>query len=122
MNKRGTMLYPEEDSRYIHFTPEQLQALADLYKAGRSLRWLGRRYGIDASTVQRRLVGMGVVIRDSGFGESHKVVTDDVLAVAHRFRDAGAGWRAIHWATGVKPDSIMGVMRRQRTKSAPRRN
>ena len=115
-NKRGTMLYPEEDSRYIEFTPEQLQALADLYRAGKSLRWLGRRYGIDASTVQRRLVAMGVEMRSSGFCDSHKVATDEVLAVAHRLRDAGAGWRVIHWAAGVKPDTIMGVMRRRRAR------
>lgn len=118
MNNRGTMFEPEEDSRYIQFTPEQLQALADMYRDGWSTRKLAKRYGINPCTVQRRLVALGVTLRPSGFSDYHKVATDEVIAVAHRLRDAGAGWRVIHWATGVKPDTIMGVMRRQRARQA----
>lgn len=114
MNRRGTMLYPEENARYIEFKPEQLQALADLYRAGRSTRWLEKRYGISACTVRRRLVAMGVTMRGRG---QNNVVTDDVLAVAHRLRADGAGWRVVNWATSVMPDSIMNAMRRRRKRA-----
>lgn len=115
MNKRGTMLDPEEDARYIPFTPEQLQALVDLYRAGHSTRKLAARYGISACTVRRRLESLGVTLR--GRGQAN-VVTDRVLVIASHMRTIGAGWRVIHWATGVQPDSIMNAMRRRRARAA----
>lgn len=111
MNKRGTMLEPEFDARFIPFTDEQLQRLADLYRNGWSTRKLGARYGISACTVRRRLLAMGVTLR--GQGKWH-VVTDQVMAIARHMREVGAGWRVVHWATGVAPDSIMNAMRRER--------
>lgn len=114
MNKRGTMLYPEEDARYIEFTPEQLQALADLYRAGHSTRKLASRYGISACTVRRRLLSMGVAIR----GRGRLKVTDQVISVALHLLEGGAGWRVVSWATSVQADSIMNAMRRQRTRSS----
>lgn len=115
MNKRGTMLYPEDDARYIPFTPEQLQALADMYLGGKSIRWLAGRYGISQRTVRARLVTLGVELREAG---KNHVVTDQVLAVARHMLTVGAGWRAVTWATGVQADSIMNAMRRQRQRAA----
>lgn len=114
MNKRGTMLDPEEDARYIEFTPEQLQALADLYRAGWSTRKLAARYGISACTVRRRLLAMGVEIRARGGLK----VTDQVISVARHLLASGAGWRVVSWATSVQADSIMNAMRRQRNRAA----
>lgn len=111
MNSRGTMLDPEDDARYIQFTPEQLQALADFYKAGRSTRSLARRYGISAWTVRRRLIAMGVTMR----GKKHNyLVTDQVIETAMRMRGEGRRWSDIVSATGVKSDSIMCAMRRSK--------
>lgn len=112
MNKRATMLYPEEDARYIPFTPEQLQALADLYRAGWSTYKLSRRYGISPTTVARRLEAMGVELRSSG----NRVVTTDVVEMAHRMRREGEAWRSIVKVTGVRERSIMRAMRSQREK------
>jgi len=110
MTKRGTMVYPEEDARYIQFTPEQLQALAEMYNAGRSTRTLAARYGVSPCTVRRRLVSMGVPLR----GRGGLLVTEQVLAVARHMLSNGARWYAVSWATGVKALSIQGAMRRQR--------
>jgi hypothetical protein len=115
MNKRGTMLDPEYDARYIVFTDAQLQALIDLYALGWSTRKLGKRYGISACTVRRRLVSLGVDLRGQG---QNNVVTDQVLGVTRHMLARGAPWRAINWATGVAPDSIMNAMRRKRKRSA----
>lgn len=115
MNKRGTMLDPQEDARYIPFTPEQLQALVDLYRAGHSTRKLAARYGISACTVRRRLESLGVTLR--GRGQAN-VVTDRVLVIAQHMRTIGAGWRVITWATGVRTDSIMTALRRRRARTA----
>lgn len=111
MNKRGTMLYPEEDRRYIQFTEEQLKRLADLYLSGHSTLKLGAMYGISACTVSRRLASMGVQVREQG---KWRRVTDDVLAVAVALRDSGAPWRVVGWATGVCHSSIMSAMLRER--------
>lgn len=113
MNKRGTMLYPEEDNRYIPFTPEQLQALADMYRAGQSTRSLSRRYGISPTTVQRRLQSMGVELR--GLGKP-VVVTDEVLDAANRMRSIGTPWKSVEAATGVKSVAIRSAIRRKRSK------
>lgn len=111
MNNRGTMLDPEYDARYIQFTPEQLQTLADFYKAGRSTRSLARRYGISAWTVRRRLIAMGVTMR----GKRHNhIVTDQVIETALKMRSEGERWKSIVSATGVKSDSIMYAIRRRR--------
>lgn len=114
MNKRGTMIDPEEDSRYIQFTSEQLQALVDMYLSGKSIRWLAGRYGISQRTVRARLVTLGAEVREAG---KNHVVTDQVLGVARHMRERGAGWRVINWATGVAPDSIMNAMRRKRKRT-----
>lgn len=111
MNKPGTMLYPEEDSRYIEFTPEQLQALADLYRAGQSTHKLAKRYGISPTTVGRRLVAMGVELRPL---RGNRIATDQVLDTARRMRQDGLAWRAVVKATGVRDQSIMAAMRRAR--------
>lgn len=111
-NKRDTMLYPEEDARYIEFTPEQLRALADLYLAGWSTYKLSRRYGISPTTVARRLEAMGIGLRSSG----NRVVTADVVETAHRMRQEGKPWRSIVKVTGVRERSIMRAIRSQREK------
>lgn len=116
MNNRGTMIDPEYDRRYIEFTPEQLQALADMYRDGKSTRALGRRYGISPTTVSRRLESMGVELR--GRGKNH-VSTDRVLETARRMRSEGHGWKAVSAATGVLASSIMGAIRRERRRSTP---
>lgn len=114
MNKRGTMLDPEEDARYIVFTDLQLQALVDLYvKEKWSTRRLAKRYGVSACTVRRRLMALGVDLRGRG---QNNVVTAQVLAMSGHMRERGAGWRVINWATGVAPDSIMNAMRRKRKR------
>jgi len=113
MNKRGTMLDPEEDARYIVFTVEQLQRLVELYREGWSTRKLAKRYGISACTVRRRLMALSVDLRGRG---QNNVVTPLVLGVARYMRERGAGWRVINWATGVAPDSIMNAMRRKRKR------
>lgn len=115
MNKSGTMLYPEEDNRYIPFTPEQLQALADLYKAGWSTHKLAKRYGISPTTVGRRLAVMGVQLRPL---RGSRVATDQVLETARRMRQDGLAWRAVTKATGVRGQSIMAAMRRQQARQA----
>ena len=110
MNKRGTMVYPEEDARYITFTPEQLQALADMYTAGQSTRKLAARYGISPCTVRRRLIAMGVTLR----GKGGLIVTEQVIAIARHMLSNGARWYAVSWATSIKAETIMGAIRRQR--------
>jgi helix-turn-helix, Psq domain. len=116
MNKRGTMIDPEEDSRYIQFTPEQLQALADLYvKEGWSTRKLSRRYGVSACTVRRRLLSLGVTLRNVG---QNNVVTPKVIETARRMLAQKKRWRAVAEATGVRADSIMCAMRRERQRKA----
>lgn len=112
MNKRGTMLYPEEDARYIAFTPDQLQAMADLYREGWSTYRLSRSYGISPTTVARRLESLGIELRSSG----NRVVTIEVVETAHRMRKEGKAWRSIVKATGVRERSIMRAMRSQRAK------
>ncbi len=102
----------EEDARYIEFTPEQLQALADLYREGWSTYRLAKRYGISPTTVARRLEALGVELRSSG----NRVVTADVLEAARRMRQEGKAWRSIVKVTGVRERSIMRAMRSQREK------
>lgn len=114
MNKRGTMIDPEYDNRYIEFTQEQLLALKDMYLAGQSTRKLSKRYGISPTTVQRRLQAMGVVLRDI---TRNYLVTDSVLETANRMRSAGARWKHVEAATGVKPQAIMGAIRRNRKRA-----
>lgn len=113
MNKRGTMIDPEYDNRYIEFTQEQLLALKDMYLAGQSTRKLSKRYGISPTTVQRRLQAMGVELRDI---TRNYLVTDSVLETANRMRNAGARWKHVEAATGVKPQAIMGAIRRNRKR------
>lgn len=115
MTNRGIMLDPEYDRRYIPFTDEQLWRMIELYYEGWSTRNLAGRYGISPCTVRRRLLKLGVKLR--GTGKSH-VVTEQVLATAHRMRAEGTGWRAIVAATGVHADSIMNAMRRERARAA----
>lgn len=107
MNNRGTMLDPEEDARYIMFTPEQLQALADLYRAGWSTYRLAKRYGISPTTVTKRLVAMGVEIRSIG----NRKVTPEVAHTARRMRKDGRPWREVEKVTGVHQRSIMRALR-----------
>lgn len=114
MNKRGTMLDPEEDARYIPFTPSQLQTLTDLYRAGWSTYRLSKRYGISPTTVARRLQALGVELRSSG----NRVVSSQVLETAHRMRADGKAWRSIVKVTGVRERSIMRAMRSQRSKAS----
>lgn len=102
----------EQDARYIPFTPAQLQALADLYRAGWSTYRLSKRYGISPTTVARRLEALGVELRSSG----NRVVSSHVLETAHRMRADGKAWRSIVKATGVRDRSIMRAMRSQRDK------
>lgn len=113
INDRGKMIDPECDRRYIPFTYEQLQRLREMYREGWSTRKLAGRYGVSPCTVRRRLLKLGVKLR--GTGKNH-VVTDFVLATAHRMRNEGRGWRAIVTVTGVHADSIMNAMRRERKK------
>lgn len=114
-NERSAMLKQEGDIRYIKFTPDQLQALADLYRAGQSTHNLAKRYGISPTTVGRRLVAMGVELRPL---RGNRIATDQVLDAARRMRQDGLAWRAVVKATGVRDQSIMAAMRRQRAKSA----
>ncbi len=102
----------EEDARYIEFTPEQLQALADLYREGWSTYRLAKRYGISPTTVARRLLAMGVELRSAG----NRVVTTEVVETAHRMRQEGKAWRSIVKVTGVRERSIMRAIRSQREK------
>lgn len=102
----------EQDARYIHFTPDQLQALADLYRAGWSTYRLSKRYGISPTTVSRRLEALGVELRSSG----NRVVTVEVVEKARRMRQEGKPWRSIVKATGVRERSIMRAIRSQREK------
>lgn len=111
MSKRGTMLDPEYDNRFIEFTQEQLQTLKAMYLAGMSTRKLSKIYGISPTTVQRRLKSMGVELRDIS---RNYLVTDSVLETANRMRNAGARWKNVEAATGVSPQTIMGAMRRNR--------
>lgn len=115
MSQRGTMIDPEEDSRYIPFTDEQLKALADMYREGRSARSLSIIYGVSAETVRRRLEAMGVELR--GRGGNH-VVLPGVLEKAKQMRQEKKSWRAIVKETGVKSDTIMFAMRRERARLA----
>lgn len=112
MNKRDAKAVAE-DARFIRFTPEQLQALADLYQAGQSTHKLAKRYGISPTTVGRRLVAMGVELRPL---RGNRIATDQVLEAARRMRQEGKPWRAVVKATGVRDQSIMAAMRRQRDK------
>lgn len=102
----------EEDARYIAFTPEQLQALADLYRAGWSTYRLAKRYGVSPTTVARRLEALGVELRSSG----NRVVTAEVVETAHRMRQEGKAWRCIVKATGVRERSIMRAIRSKRER------
>lgn len=113
MNKLVTLDDPDHDRRFIPFTEEQLQALADLYRAGHSTRKLSARYGISPCTVRRRLLALGVTLRGHAPIRS---ATVQVMEIAHRMRKEGRGWRSIAEATGVKADTIMGAMRRERTR------
>jgi transposase-like protein len=47
----------------IRWTPEQLVEVSDLYREGNSIRVLGERYGLDPSTVAKRLKRAGVQLR-----------------------------------------------------------
>lgn len=107
MNKRGTMIDPEEDRRYIPFTPEQLQAMGDMYREGWSTYRLAKRYGISPTTVTKRLVAMGVEIRSIG----NRKVTAEVAGTARRMRRDGRPWRDVEKVTGVHQRSIMRVLR-----------
>lgn len=115
VNKRGTMLYPEEDARFILFTDEQLQALADLYRAGKSTRQISARYGISPTTVTRRLVSMGVKLRCQGHNHNY-VATPHKVATARRMRASGHRWKAIEGQLGVTADTLMAAIRRERAK------
>lgn len=101
------------NKRYIPFTPEQLKALADLYRAGWSTYKLSKRYGISPTTVSRRLEAMGVALRSTG----NRVVSAEVLETARRMRADGKAWRFIVKATGVRERSIMRAIRSQREKA-----
>ncbi len=115
MNNSGSMLYTEEDPRIIPFTPEQMQKLAELYRDGRSPQKIGNLYGISAFTVRRRLVAMGVEIR--GKGVQGYLVTVKVLATAKAMRDSGSRWKEVEAATGVKSDTLMLALRRERKRN-----
>lgn len=97
-------------TQYIEFTPEQLQALGEMYKAGQSTHRLARRYGISPTTVMRRLAAMGITLRPQ---RANRTATAEVVAKAEQMRADGQKWRAIEKATGVKKLTIMGAIRRR---------
>ena len=97
-------------TQYIPFTDDQLKALGDLYLAGQSTHRLGKRYGISATTVMRRLAAMGIQLRPL---RANRTATDEVVAKAEKMRADGNQWRAIEKATGVKRLTIMGAIRRR---------
>lgn len=97
-------------TQYIEFTPEQLQALGEMYKAGQSTHRLARRYGISPTTVMRRLSAMGITLRPL---RANRTATDEVVSKAEEMRAEGKQWRAIERATGVKKLTIMGAIRRR---------
>lgn len=97
-------------SQYIEFTPEQLQALGDMYAAGHSTHKLGKRYGISATTVMRRLTAMGIQLRPL---RANRIATDEVVRKAEQMRAEDKQWRAIEKATGVKRLTIMAAIRRR---------
>lgn len=101
------MIDKEEDARYIMFTPEQLQAMGDLYRSGWSTYKLARRYGISPTTVTKRLVAMGVEIRSIG----NRKVTPEVAGTARRMRRDGRPWREVEKVTGIHQRSIMRALR-----------
>jgi transposase-like protein len=47
----------------MRWTPEQLVEVTDLYHEGNSIRVLGEQYGLDPSTVAKRLKRAGVQLR-----------------------------------------------------------
>ena len=97
-------------SQYIEFTPEQLQALGEMYQAGWSTHKLAKRYGISPTTVTRRLVAMDIPLRPL---RANRTATDEVVAKAEQMRAAGQKWRDVEKATGVKKLTIMGAIRRR---------
>lgn len=98
-------------TQYIPFTTGQLEALATLYKSGKSTHALAKIYGISPTTVGRRLADMGITLRPL---RENRTVTAQVLATAKMMRDQGKPWRQVEKATGVKIRSILCAMRRQR--------
>lgn len=103
------------DHRYIEFTKEQLDALGKMYLAGQSTHKLAKRYGISATTVGRRLEAMGISLRPL---RENRTVTAEVMAQATKMLDRGETWRSIEKQTGVRPQSIMRVMRVERQRKA----
>jgi len=50
-------------SDLMRWTPEQLAEVTELYHQGNSIRVLGEQYGVDPSTVAKRLKRAGVSLR-----------------------------------------------------------
>lgn len=101
----------EYDKRYIMFTGEQLNQMAEYYLGGASLDDVSKRYGISPSVVSRRLKGMGFAVRPGG---KRQLITDQVMDQALALRALDVAWKQIGLTLGFNWESLQSAIRARR--------
>ena len=96
----------------IQFTKEQLTKMCLMYLGGATIEQIASRYGISDSSVNTRLVTMGVQLRKRG--PSTKVTQETMIKV-WEMREAKVPWLTIARETGFNERYLQQVYKR--TKS-----